>query len=118
MKSHAAASRHQQRQGVLTACLAVASMAGRARSGETVGAPIDRSAFVDGAVLPGGSIFEDTDWVAGAPSAPKQSAEYLYLASKGENLSGRSGNIQGAFASALAESDGNGGVGVTSWIGG
>src|SRR5262249_24595290 len=51
-------------------------------------------------------------------TTPKQSAEYLYLASKGENLSGRSTNIQGAFASALAESDGNGGVGVTAWIGG
>src|SRR5262249_54951327 len=41
-----------------------------------------------------------------------------YPASEGENLSGRSTNIQGAFASALAESDGNGGVGVTAWIGG
>src|SRR5262249_49541373 len=44
--------------------------------------------------------------------------EYLYLASKGDNLSGRSTNITGAFASALAESDGNGGVGVTAFIGG
>ena len=69
-------------------------------------------------LLPGGTIFEDTHSVVGALTTPKQSAEYLYLASKGENLSGRSTNIQGAFASSLAESDGNGGVGVTSWIGG
>jgi hypothetical protein len=93
-------------------------MAGQAVSGEIVGAPIDLSAFVHEAVLPGGTIFEDTHLVTGAFTTPKQSAEYLYLASKGENLSGRSRNIQGAFASALAESDGNGGVGVTSWLGG
>jgi hypothetical protein len=93
-------------------------MAGQAESGEIVGAPIDLSAFVHEALVPGGTIFEDTHSVTGALSTPKQSAEYLYLASEGENLSGRSTNIQGAFASALAESDGNGGVGVTSWIGG
>ena len=41
------------------------------------------------------------------------------MASKGENLSGRSTNIQGAFAlPRWRESDGNGGVGVTAWIGG
>jgi hypothetical protein len=92
-------------------------MAGQAVGGEIVGAPIDLSAFVHEAVLPGGTIFEDTHSVTGAFTTPKQSAEYLYLASQGENLSGRSTNIQGAFASALAESDGNGGVGVTGWIG-
>ena len=118
MKSLAAAPRHRQRQIVLTACLAVALMAGQAVGGEIVGAPIDLSAFVHEALLPGGTIFEDTHSVTGALTTPKQSAEYLYLASKGENLSGRSTNIQGAFASALAESDGNGGVGVTAWIGG
>ena len=118
MKSLAAAPRHRQWQIVLTACLAVALMAGQAVGGEIVGAPIDLSAFVHEALLPGGTIFEDTHSVTGALTTPKQSAEYLYLASKGENLSGRSTNIQGAFASALAESDGNGGVGVTAWIGG
>jgi hypothetical protein len=93
-------------------------MAGQAVGGSIVGAPIDLSAFVHEAVLPGGTIFEDTHSVMGALTTPKQSAEYLYLASKGENLSGRSTNITGAFASSLAESDGNGGVGVTAWIGG
>jgi hypothetical protein len=84
-------------------------MAGQAMAGGIVGAPIDLSAFVHEGLLPGGTIFEDTHSVTGALTTPKQSAEYL---------SGRSTNIQGAFASALAESDGNGGVGVTSWIGG
>jgi hypothetical protein len=94
-------------------------MAGQAvRAGGIVGAPIDLSAFVHEALLPGGTIFEDTHSVTGAFTTPVQSAEYLYLASKGENLSGRSTNITGAFASSLAQSDGNGGVGVTAWIGG
>jgi hypothetical protein len=118
LKSLADVLRHRQTQILLTACLAVAFMADQAVSGEIVGAPIDLSAFVHEALLPGGTIFEDTHSVTGAFTTPKQSAEYLYLASKGENLSGRSTNIQGAFASALAESDGNGGVGVTAWIGG
>jgi hypothetical protein len=102
----------------VTALLPGAFMAGQAVCGEIVGAPIDLSAFVHEAVLPGGTIFEDAHSVTGALTTPKQSAEYLYHASKGQNLSGRSFNIQGAFASALSESDGNGGVGVTAWIGG
>jgi hypothetical protein len=118
MRSLTIARGHRQRQIVLTACLAVALMAGQAVGGEIVGAPIDLSAFVHEALLPGATIFEDTHSVTGAFTTPTQSAEYLYLASTGENLSGRSTNIQGAFASALAQSDGNGGVGVTAWIGG
>jgi hypothetical protein len=118
MKSRAAATPDRQRHIVLTACLAFALMESQAVSGEIIGAPIDLSAFVHEALLPGGTIFEDTHSVTGAFTTPKQSADYLYLASKGENLSGRSTNIQGAFASALAESNGNGGVGVTAWIGG
>jgi hypothetical protein len=85
---------------------------------EIVGAPIDLSAFVHEAVIPGATIFEDTQTVTGAFTTPVQSAEDFHLASKGENLSGRSSNITGAFASSLAQSNGNGGVGVTAWIGG
>src|SRR6516165_9567935 len=118
MKSLANVLPHRQTKILLTAGLAVAFMADQAVGGEIVGAPIDLSAFVHEALLPGATIFEDTHSVTGAFTTPTQSAEYLYLASQGENLSGRSTNIQGAFASALAESDGNGGVGVTAWIGG
>jgi hypothetical protein len=119
MKLLGAAPRHWQNEIVLTACLAVASTAGQAARGqEIVGAPIDLSARVQEALLPGGTIFDDTHTITGAFTTPKQSAEYFYLATKGENLSGRSTNILGAFASSLAESDGNGGVGVTAWIGG
>ena len=66
MKSFAAAPRHRHTQIVLTACLAVALMAGQAMGGEIVGAPIDLSAFVHEGLLPGGTIFEDTHSVTGA----------------------------------------------------
>src|SRR5262249_24668076 len=119
MKSFTAGPRRRRRPVALAACLAVALVAGQTvRAGSIVGAPIDLSAFVQEALLPGGTIFADTHSVTGALTTPKQSAQYLYLATKGENLSGRSTNITGAFASALAESDGNGGVGVTAFIGG
>ena len=81
--------------------------------GRLVGAP-DRyiRAHVREALLPGGTIFDDTHSVTGALTTPTQSAEYLYRASKGENLSGRSTNIQGAFAvGAKPQSNCNGGVG-------
>lgn len=103
---------------LVVAALALAEVALAQGSSEIVGAPIDLTASVHEATLPGGSIFDDAHMIQDAVTDPKQSAEYLYLASKGLNLSGRSTNITGAFASALAESDGNGGVGVTSWIGG
>src|SRR5262249_61763635 len=48
----------------------------------------------------------------------EQRRESLSLENKGETPPGRPPNIDGAFASALAESDGNGGVGVTAWFGG
>ena len=94
MKSLAAALRRRRWQGVLTVCLAVASLAGQdVHAGGIVGAPIDLSARVHEGLLPGGTIFDDTHSVTGALTTPKQSAEYLYLASQGENLSGRSTNI-------------------------
>jgi hypothetical protein len=80
------------------------------------GSPIDLIAQVHDAHNPGGTVFSDNQTVVGATPSPKQSAEYLYLAPIGQNLSGRSTNITRAFASSLAESDGNGGVGVSSWI--
>jgi hypothetical protein len=78
--------------------------------------PVDLSARVQDIHNPGGTVFDDHHDVGGAFAVPKQSAEYMYHAPVGLNISGRSRNIQSAFASALAESDGNGGVGVSSWI--
>lgn len=84
---------------------------------DIVGAPIDLSAHVREADIPGSTIFDDTHSTLGAGTTPVEKAEYLYIAKKGFNSSGRSNNIPQAFSSALAQSDGNGGVGVTAWIG-
>jgi PEP-CTERM motif len=81
-----------------------------------VGSPIDLSANVSEAILPGGTVFQDSNPLFGTTPDPKQSAELLHLSEKGVNASGRSTNISSAFASSLAESDGNGGVGVSQTI--
>jgi hypothetical protein len=99
---------------IATAC-AVATWPAYA---DIVGAPIDLSAHVREADIPGATIFDDTHSTLGAGTTPVQQADYLYFADKGQNLSGHSTNIVPAFASSLAKSDGNGGVGVTAWIGG
>jgi hypothetical protein len=106
------------RRIVLVGLLPAGLVASQPVHADIVPTTIDLSAFVHEALLPGGTIFEDTDEVTAAGTTPLQSVELLHLASKGENLSGRSTNITGAFASALAQSDGSGGVGVTAFIGG
>src|SRR5262249_10537982 len=82
-----------------------------------VGSPIDLSANVSEAILPGsnGNVFQQSSPLFGTEPAPKQSAELLHLSDTGVNASGRS-KISGAFSSSLAESDGNGGVGVSQLI--
>src|SRR5262249_44730806 len=68
---------------------------------------------VSEAILPGaaGNVFQQSMPLFGTEPAPKQSAELLHLSAVGVNGSGHSPNITGAFASSLAESDGNGGGG-------
>ena len=80
-----------------------------------VGSPIDLSANVSEAILPGGTVFQDSKPLFGTEPDPKQSAELLHISSVGFNPSARS-SVSGAFASSLAESDGNGGVGVSQGI--
>jgi hypothetical protein len=80
-----------------------------------VGSLIDLSANVSEAILPGGTVFKDASPVFGAERDPKQSAELLHLSPVGVNPSDHS-KISGAFASSLAESDGNGGVGASQLI--
>jgi hypothetical protein len=79
------------------------------------GFPVDMSANVREALLPGGTLlFQDSlplfDTVEG------ESANILDISSTGVNGSGRSTNISGAFASSLADATGNGGVGVSQLI--
>ena len=81
-----------------------------------VGSPIDMSANISEAVLPGGNIFQQSNPLFGTQPSPVQSAELLHLSEVGVNASRRSTNISGAFASSLAESNGNGGVGVSQTI--
>jgi hypothetical protein len=78
--------------------------------------PFDLSARVQDIHNPGGTVFDDHHDIVGANADPKQTAEYLYHAPVGQNFSGHSRNITSAFASSMAESNGNGGVGVSSWI--
>jgi hypothetical protein len=81
-----------------------------------VGSPIDLSANVSESILPGGTVFQDSKPLFGTTPDPKQRAELLHISQTGVNASGRSTNISGAFASSLAESNGNGGVGVSQTI--
>jgi len=82
----------------------------------TVLVPVDLSANVIESTQPGGTIFHDSAPLFGTTIDPLQSAELLHVSDTGVNASGRSTNISGAFASSLAESDGNGGVGVSQLI--
>jgi len=77
---------------------------------------VDLSANVIESILPGGTVFHDSKPLFGTAVDPLQTAELLHLSDTGVNASGRSTNISGAFASSLAKSDGNGGVGVSQLI--
>ena len=77
---------------------------------------VDLSANVIESIVPGGTVFHDSKPLFGTTIDPLQSAELLHISDTGVNASGRSTNIPGAFASSLAESDGNGGVGVSQLI--
>jgi PEP-CTERM motif len=90
-------------------------MMGQAAHSQVDFGAMNLSATAHEALLPGATIFDDGSSLADA--APGDHTEFLYHASQGENLSGRSTTITSAFASALAAFNHTGGVGVTSWIG-
>jgi hypothetical protein len=82
-----------------------------------VGSPIDLSANVSEAILPGGTIFQDSLPLFGTSPDPKQSAELFHTSDVGVITPiGWHTSTPSAFASSLAESDGNGGVGVSQII--
>src|SRR5579871_1028565 len=102
---------------VSVGALALAAFAaGQGARAEIVGAPVDLSASVHEGLLSGPTIFEDSHSVIGAEPTLTQSAEYLHIASRGDDTTNR--HLGGAFASALAQSNGNGGVGVSQLLGG
>src|SRR5262245_16642601 len=111
---------HRNAPAVFAAAITSALSGGTLYAGTlqfgVVGSPIDLSANVSEAILPGGTVFQDSNPLFGTAPDPKQSAELLHLSQTGVNASGRSTSISGAFASSLAESNGNGGVGVSQTI--
>jgi len=80
-----------------------------------VGSPIDLSANVSESILPGATVFQDSSPLFGTLPDPKQSAELLHISPVGVNGSTHS-NLNGAFASSLAESNGIGGVGASQLL--
>ena len=52
-----------------------------------VGSPIDLSANVSEAILPGGTVFQDSNPLFGTEPDPKQSAELLHISPVGVNPS-------------------------------
>ncbi len=83
---------------------------------DTTLAPVDLSANVIEYALPGGTVSHGSNPLLGTTADPHQTAELLHLSDTGVNASRRSTNISGAFASSLAESNGNGGAGVSLLI--
>jgi len=83
---------------------------------DDVATRVDLSANIIESTVPGSTVFHDSKPLFGVTADPLQSAELLHVSNTGVNASGRSTNISGAFASSLAESDGNGGVGVSQLI--
>jgi hypothetical protein len=112
---------HRTGLAALTAVLISAPFIGALYAGTlqfgVVGSPIDLSANVSEAILPGanGNVFQRSMPLFGTQPDPKQTSELLHLSSVGVNPSPHS-SVSGAFASSLTESDGNGGVGVSQLI--
>jgi hypothetical protein len=77
----------------------------------TVGRPIDLAANVSDAILPGGSPFQDSSPLFATASDPVQSAELPHISTSINPTP--CANMSDAFASSLAQSNGNGGVGVS-----
>ena len=119
MKALLAGMLREKKKYLLGALAAPLLLGANAASAEVAGitlGPLTASAAVHEALLPGPTIFDDEHTFF--EPGPADRAEYLYLASQGLNASGRSTSITSAFASASAQGNYTGGVGVTSWIGG
>lgn len=78
--------------------------------------PINLLADVTQASTPGAIVFSGNARAVGTITGPLQRAEFLHLVPAGLNTSGLGPGIRSGFASSLAESDGNGGVGVSNTL--
>jgi hypothetical protein len=106
------------RAGLIAAAVAALPWPARAGDINLFGGPLTLTARSQDVHSPGGTVFDQSQVVSGALPGLGDKAEYLYLAPIGQNFSGRSTQIPRAFSSALAQADGLGGVGVSSWIAG
>lgn len=78
--------------------------------------PVHAQADVVEFTNPGATLFSDTASATGIFFTPKKTAELLKFLPPGGNASDRGPGNNTAFASALAETDGNGGVGIANVI--
>jgi len=94
---------------------------GQAAQAQFDNGPLEMAGGATEELVPGRTIDEGNpifnDGQTSFFAMPGDRVQFLYHASQGENLSGRSSNIQNAFASASADDNLNGGVGATSWVG-
>ena len=108
-------------QAALLAVMAVVTLgqAAPARADAIPGlfvTPTTFSALVQENLLPGGSVFDQSQVIdSGTPGAPTQ-VNLLHTNDRGVNGSKRSTQIKQAFASAQADVHGNGGVGATNLL--
>jgi hypothetical protein len=108
----------------IRACLAgalgaaVLAAAGPAAALSLFVEPMTFSATVEENLLPGGSVFSDTQVVDSGVPGSAESVDLLHSPALGQNFSGRSTQITRAFTSAQADVHGDGGVGVTNWVAG
>ncbi len=108
--------RHNGLAGVMAVLIsAISSGAAHASTFGVFGFEVDMSANVKESLLPSGAVLFQNSLPL-LNTVEGESAELLHFSSTGVNASGRSTNISGAFASSLAEANGNGGVGVSQLI--
>lgn len=105
----------------LLAALAALAAASGARAGlppDIFSSRITFSINVTEDWLPGPTLYDNTLVTYDAPTDadPPQKLDLLHYAARGVNWSGHSTDIYPAFGSATAQSDGNGGVGVTQTV--
>lgn len=78
--------------------------------------PIDMHTSITRMINPGGIQYSNAMTTVGDVAGSARKSEQYYEAPRGVNPSGRGQSFNHAFASALAESSGNGGVGVSTML--
>jgi hypothetical protein len=101
---------------ILACVLSVGASAAQANVANLAVTSLTVSAHVEESIIPGSTVFSDTQTVPAPLEGTNYVAEILHKMNRGANASGRSTDIQQPFGSARAESNGNGGVGATALL--